>query len=371
VALISTAGRTPFLSTITMATGDVATQPSSDEVNVTTTSATDSTRPVADDSPQDTGHGVGETSYDDAHRHDEAIVKDAMTSETTAEAVIDGQHQPATPGSTDANRSPTSSPPLPLPPPPPPAHLKDTSPPIQHDDDDEEDHDGATFSKNPHSASDHPACQITLLLATGSRHPYRVDERYLAKRNVQTPGHTAMGRPDPFSISVYTLKELILREWRIEWDAKPASPTSIRLIHLGKLLDDKEPLSCKWTWTCYEERKKKMIISSLTTTSLPPEHRRPQRRAHVSAPLVCRRGRRAQGGTQVAAPIRRRVSREMLRHSLSGFITELELWRHLIATSPSPSSSVTLSSTTRFESHALVIYFCRGSRRNGHARRAT
>ena len=57
------------------------------------------------------------------------------------------------------------------------------------------------------------------------------------------PAMTENGKKDPFSISVYTLKELILREWREEWEAKPSSPSSIRLIHFGRLLDDKLPLS--------------------------------------------------------------------------------------------------------------------------------
>ena len=56
------------------------------------------------------------------------------------------------------------------------------------------------------------------------------------------PETNEAGLKDPFSISVYKLKELILREWRDEWDGKPASPSSIRLIHFGKLLDDKEQL---------------------------------------------------------------------------------------------------------------------------------
>lgn len=91
-------------------------------------------------------------------------------------------------------------------------------------------------------ANDGPVCNITLLLTTGSRHPYKIDGRYLGKRNVVVPGQTESGQPDPFSVSIYTLKELILREWRSDWEAKPASPSSIRLIHFGKLLDDKEPL---------------------------------------------------------------------------------------------------------------------------------
>lgn len=97
----------------------------------------------------------------------------------------------------------------------------------------------AAAATNP---ADGPVCNITLLLPTGARHPYRIDEKYLAKRNVEVPELTEEGKKDPFSISVYKLKELILREWREEWDGKPASPSSIRLIHFGKLLEDKELL---------------------------------------------------------------------------------------------------------------------------------
>jgi hypothetical protein len=92
------------------------------------------------------------------------------------------------------------------------------------------------------NGSDGPVCNITLLLTTGSRHPYKLDGKYLSRRNVKIPEQTETGQPDPFSISIYTLKELILREWRSDWETKPASPSSIRLIHFGKLLDDKEPL---------------------------------------------------------------------------------------------------------------------------------
>ncbi|KAM5348185.1 hypothetical protein ACJ41O_008009 [Fusarium nematophilum] len=91
-------------------------------------------------------------------------------------------------------------------------------------------------------SSDGPVCNITLLLTSGSRHPYKIDAKYLSRRNVDIPDETESGQPDPFSISIYTLKELILREWRSDWEAKPASPSSIRLIHFGKLLDDKEQL---------------------------------------------------------------------------------------------------------------------------------
>ena len=100
-----------------------------------------------------------------------------------------------------------------------------------------------TSGNNTEAAA--PVCNITLLLPTGARHPYKIDEKYLSKRGVEIPETVTVGetnQPDPFSISVYKLKELILREWREEWEGKPASPTSIRLIHFGKLLDDKESL---------------------------------------------------------------------------------------------------------------------------------
>lgn len=55
-------------------------------------------------------------------------------------------------------------------------------------------------------ASNGPVITITLLLATGARHPYRIDEKYLKKRGVD--------EMDPFNVTVYKLKELILRDWR-------------------------------------------------------------------------------------------------------------------------------------------------------------
>ncbi|CBX92611.1 predicted protein [Plenodomus lingam JN3] len=124
--------------------------------------------------------------------------------------------------------------------------------------------------------SNGPTLVIMLLLTTGARHPYKIDEKYLKKRNVTVE---AM---DPYNISVYTLKELIWRDWREgltqvppflpvacamhakcrmtftmsaafaicgnistpshEWETRPTSPSSIRLIHFGRMLDDKSPL---------------------------------------------------------------------------------------------------------------------------------
>lgn len=49
---------------------------------------------------------------------------------------------------------------------------------------------------------------ITLLLTTGKRHPYKIDTKYLRKRNVTVEDN------DPYNLPVQTLKELILRDWR-------------------------------------------------------------------------------------------------------------------------------------------------------------
>lgn len=47
---------------------------------------------------------------------------------------------------------------------------------------------------------------------------------------------------DPREISGYKLKELIWTDWRSEWEPRPASPSSIRLIILGRLVEDKAAL---------------------------------------------------------------------------------------------------------------------------------
>ena len=49
---------------------------------------------------------------------------------------------------------------------------------------------------------------ITLLLVDGARHPFKLDSQYLKRRKVDVPDS------NPYNLSVYKLKELILREWR-------------------------------------------------------------------------------------------------------------------------------------------------------------
>ncbi|KAI0164994.1 ubiquitin-related domain-containing protein [Xylariaceae sp. FL1272] len=93
------------------------------------------------------------------------------------------------------------------------------------------------------SADHDPNINIMLQLTNGARHPFRIDEKYLAKRNVNVTSKAEDGRVELASITVYTLKELILRDWRREWEEPPREPTSIRLIHFGKLLEDRNQLS--------------------------------------------------------------------------------------------------------------------------------
>ena len=68
-------------------------------------------------------------------------------------------------------------------------------------------------SDNPHSDVE-PAeitstmLMITLLLNTGARHAFKLDDKYLKKRNV------TVEEDNPINLSVYTLKELIWRDWR-------------------------------------------------------------------------------------------------------------------------------------------------------------
>lgn len=96
-----------------------------------------------------------------------------------------------------------------------------------------ESHDSEPITKDLDETDTGPKLMITLLLLTGARHPFNLDSKYLTKRSVKVK------EDDPFNLSVYKVKELILREWRDEWEMKPSSPSAIRLISFGKVLDDK------------------------------------------------------------------------------------------------------------------------------------
>jgi len=57
------------------------------------------------------------------------------------------------------------------------------------------------------------AVHITLLLTTGARHPFTIDQKYLKRRHVAGAAEQ-QEETDPFGISVYTMKELIWKDWR-------------------------------------------------------------------------------------------------------------------------------------------------------------
>jgi hypothetical protein len=85
-----------------------------------------------------------------------------------------------------------------------------------------------------------PVLSISLMLTTGARHPYKIDEKYL--RNRKVTALNADGEFDPKAISGYQLKELIWTDWRSEWDPRPVSPSSIRLIVMGRMIEDQKIL---------------------------------------------------------------------------------------------------------------------------------
>ncbi|KAK6332330.1 hypothetical protein TWF696_003048 [Orbilia brochopaga] len=74
---------------------------------------------------------------------------------------------------------------------------------------------------------------ITLLLLSGARTTFTLNGGFLARHNVT---HT-----DPMQMTVYNLKECVWRDWKEDElsTEQPTSPHLIRLILLGRLLEDK------------------------------------------------------------------------------------------------------------------------------------
>ncbi|CUS15763.1 unnamed protein product [Tuber aestivum] len=86
-----------------------------------------------------------------------------------------------------------------------------------------------------------PSLSITLLLISGVRHQFLINEPYLESHSV-IGGTGKDSLKDPFEMSVWQLKECIWKDWQDEWDQRPASALFIRLIHFGRMLDDKQHL---------------------------------------------------------------------------------------------------------------------------------
>lgn len=83
-----------------------------------------------------------------------------------------------------------------------PAHAKEVEDPKEEQEDEEDEGEDTG-----------PSLVITLLLTSGSRHPFKINGKYLRKQSINVENN------DPFAMSVYTLKELIWREWRPGKDA--------------------------------------------------------------------------------------------------------------------------------------------------------
>jgi hypothetical protein len=104
-----------------------------------------------------------------------------------------------------------------------------------------------------------PALRITLMLTTGARHAYTISQKYLTSRKVTAVD--ASGAFDPREMSGYKLKELIWTDWRSEWEERPRDPSSIRLIIMGRMIDDKVNLKGK-SWFPRNHHFTSLTISS-------------------------------------------------------------------------------------------------------------
>ncbi|EPS45620.1 hypothetical protein H072_378 [Dactylellina haptotyla CBS 200.50] len=81
-----------------------------------------------------------------------------------------------------------------------------------------------------------PGIVITLLILSGARSTFTLNPGYLTRHNVPDT--------EPLQMTVYNLKECVWRDWKEEElnTKQPASPHLIRLISLGRLLEDKSLL---------------------------------------------------------------------------------------------------------------------------------
>lgn len=113
--------------------------------------------------------------------------------ETTNDTDIKTLSSPAEPSATESQKKPSN---------PHPLIREHTTPAIGP----------ATDKPTPltkEATTEGPVLYITLLLAsTGARHPFKLDARYLKKRGVEVEDN------NPINMSLYKLKELILRDWR-------------------------------------------------------------------------------------------------------------------------------------------------------------
>jgi len=81
------------------------------------------------------------------------------------------------------------------------------------------------------------ALSITVLVQSGVRHTFVLDRGYLERHIVKSMTSKEM-IIDPMEMTVAQLKECIWKDWRDDWEQRPASALFIRLIHYGAYLQD-------------------------------------------------------------------------------------------------------------------------------------
>lgn len=118
-----------------------------------------------------------------------------------------------------------------------------------------------------------------LLLTTGARHPYKIDEKYLKKRNMQVE------EMNPYNLSVYNLKELIWRDWREGTSRDPllnhvhCSVRSERCAAVSSFLISNHAIDCAMgqrQMTCFDDIAL-AYSASISAYSHRPLHRLPKR----------------------------------------------------------------------------------------------
>ncbi|KAK9348662.1 hypothetical protein V1522DRAFT_149079 [Lipomyces starkeyi] len=102
---------------------------------------------------------------------------------------------------------------------------------------------------------------VTLLLISGLRASITIDREYMK-------GHS-LGLREPESLTVLTLKECIWKDWKEEWGGRPGGTEYIRLIHFGRLLDDKDSLGGTYSFFCTDIcANREFAASQLSRTNM-------------------------------------------------------------------------------------------------------
>lgn len=82
---------------------------------------------------------------------------------------------------------------------------------------------------------------VTILLQSGARHQFSIDRKYLERHNVKGE-MMKENLVNPFDMTVWQLKECVWKDWKEEWDQRPASALFIKLIQFGAYMNDSSAL---------------------------------------------------------------------------------------------------------------------------------